>query len=217
MTLEEIKAFLAENKDDQGVKDYLAGLAKPTPESVKAYLDTDEGKRLIQPSIDQAVTRGIESWKQNNLDKLVEQMHNEKYPPEDEKDKQLREIQSELAQMRTEKLRESLKSAAIKKAVEKGLPVDVIDRFIGDDETMTAANIDLFESTFKKAVEAEVEKRFKSAGGEPGKSNGEPNKSEINPWLKKHKNLTLQGQITRDDPEKAKRMKAEAEKANAEN
>lgn len=45
MTLEELKKFLEENKDNQEIMGYLRGLIL-TPEGVAAYLDTAEGKKI---------------------------------------------------------------------------------------------------------------------------------------------------------------------------
>jgi flagellar motility protein MotE (MotC chaperone) len=210
MTLAEIMAWLEEHKAEQEVKDYLAGLAKLTPEGVKSFIENDDGKKLIKPIVDKAVTQGIDTWKTNNLDKLVDELHNKKYPPEDDRDKELREVKERLQRIETEKTRESLKATAIKKAVEKGLPVDIIDKFIGDDETATLANIDILEQAFTASVNTAVEKRFKNGGGNPPTEDKPEVKDKGNPWKKETFNLTEQGRILREDPEKAKRLMSEA-------
>jgi hypothetical protein len=209
MTLAEIKAWLAEHAEEQEVKDYLAGLSKVTAEGVKTFLDTTDGKKLIQPTIDSAVSKGIDTWKANNLDAAVEKLYNEKHPPEDERDKKLRELEQRLERNEAEKKQETLKAAAIKQAVEKGLPVDFIDRFIGEDDATTTANIEAFAGVFKAAVDAGVEARFK-AGPKPKTDDGKPGPTDDNPWKKETWNLTKQGRIIREDPEKAKALKAAA-------
>lgn len=49
-----------------------------------------------------------------------------------------------------------------------------------------------------------------SGGGAGGGGNGGGGGGDVNPWAKGTRNLTLQGQITKTDPAKAARMKAEA-------
>lgn len=210
MTLAEIQAWLEEHKADQDVLSYLAGLSKVTPEGAKAYLETDEGKKLIKPIVDKAVTQGIETWKANNLDRLVEELHDKKFPAEDERDKRLREIEAKLEASERNAKRKELIAYAIKTATEKGLPVGVIERFVGDDETATAANIDEFEQIYRDSVTAEVEKRFKAGGGKPPAGGDPKPKDEPNPWKRESFNLTRQGQIMREDPERAKRLMDEA-------
>lgn len=63
-TLEDIKTFLTENAAEADVIEFVASLAtdKPVnPELVTAYLQTNEGKGLIQPMMDQRVTEAIKT------------------------------------------------------------------------------------------------------------------------------------------------------------
>jgi hypothetical protein len=211
--LEKIIALLKEQEGAEGMVDYLKGLKLLTPEGVREYLETPEGLRLIQPKLDKYYTTGLETWKANNLDKLVEELHNKKYPPKDEREKEIEELRIRLDKADRERERERLRNAALAKMVEKKLPVELIDRFIGEDDATTSAYIEEFEKiyteTVKAQVDAEVEKRFKENGrGKPG--DDKPDRNEVNPWKKETFNLTLQGQIVKSDPEKAARLKAEA-------
>ncbi len=217
MTFAEIKAWLDEHADDQEVKDYQAGFTKQTPltlSGVRNYLEsTDEGKELLTRLTDRAVTNAIETWKTKNLERLVKEYHDKQYPAEDERDRRIRELEDKVNKSERDRERERIRNAAIIKMGEKGLPVEFVDRFIGDDEATTNTYIDEFEAEFKAQidaiVESEVERRFKDAGKDPHKRDL-PNAQEENPWKQDSWNLTKQGQITRDDPEKAKKLKAEA-------
>jgi len=41
-----------------------------TQEQVDEYLKTDAGKTYLQPQIDKAVTKGLQTWQDNNVDKI---------------------------------------------------------------------------------------------------------------------------------------------------
>jgi hypothetical protein len=209
MTLAEIQAWLKEHEAEAEVKNYLAGLTKVTPEGVTAYLSTDDGKKFIQPTLDAYFSKGLETWKTNNLDKLVNEKYEREHPAEDERDKQIRELTNRLDSADREKARANLRANAITKATSKGLPIEIIDYVIGEDEATTESNLTRFETAFTTAVNAKVEERFKSGGGNP-KPPGTPPAADTNPWAKEHWNLTRQGQILRDDPAKAAQLKAAA-------
>ncbi len=211
--LEKIIALLQTQEDTEGMVDYLKGLKLLTPEGVREYLETPEGLRLIQPKLDKYYTTGLETWKANNLDKLVEELHNKKYPPKDERDKEIEELRQRVDKAERERERENLRNKALSQLVEKKLPVELIDRFIGDDEATTSTYIEEFEKIYTAnltaAIEAERDKIFKEMGRRaPG--DDKTDKNEVNPWKKETFNLTLQGQIVKSDPEKAARLKAEA-------
>lgn len=63
MTLEELRAFIEANKDNQEVQSYLKGLNPITPEGVTSFLDTEAGKKILQPRLEQHFTKGLEAWK----------------------------------------------------------------------------------------------------------------------------------------------------------
>jgi exonuclease VII large subunit len=218
MNIEQVIAWLKEHEADQTMLDYLAGLKLLTPQGVKEWLDTDDGKRLIQPMLDSYHSKCLESWKTNNLDKMVEELHNKKHPPEDDRDKQIRELNERLDRADREKARAERRTIALQKMSEKKLPVELVDRFIGDDEPTTNALIEEFEkiytSTVNELVTAEVEKRFKEHGRGPRGDDKPEKEEEEASWFREGKtwNLTKQAQLKRSDPEKYAKLKAEAER-----
>lgn len=179
ITLEDVKQFLEQNKDNEDVKNYLVGLSKPTLEGVKAFLETEEGKKLLQPRLDQYFTKGLETWKQNNLQKLIDEEISRRYPQETEEQKLLKKLQADLEAEKQARVREALRNKAITIATEKGLPVALIDHFLGQDEETTLANIQKLETAFQEHVKAAVEARFKEYGRTPhpgGPGNPAPKK-----------------------------------------
>ena len=64
ITLEDVKKFFEENKDAQEVLEYITSISieKPlNPDVVKGYLETMEGKTVLQPMLDSFATRSIQS------------------------------------------------------------------------------------------------------------------------------------------------------------
>ena len=175
--IDEIKK-LAQNGEDEKLEAKIQELSKPSKDEVKNYLDTDEGKQLVQPMMDQYFSKGLESWKQNNLDSIVEEEVKKRFPEESEEQKRLRQLEQKLEQEQKERQREAMKNKALNKATEKGLPVDIIDHFVGPDEDTTLANLDKFEETFTQALNSKIEEKFKQGGREDVKGGGEPPPSD---------------------------------------
>jgi len=172
MTFEEIKKLIQEGKEDEA-RSHFEGLGQPTPEGVKEYLETEEGKKAIQPILDQYFNKGLETWKGNNLDKIKQQAADEAvknaYPEETEEQKRLKKLEQELDQERKQRNREVLKNKAVSQATEKGLPIEVIDHFIGEDEDTTLENLSKFEQAMQKVVKSKVDGVFKEGGHDPHK------------------------------------------------
>lgn len=169
MDLEKLIAFLKEKEASEEVLKFVEGLKPVTSETVKDFIENnDEGKKLLMSLTDAKVSKSIESWKANNLQKVLDDEIAKRYPPESEDAKKLRELEKKQNDLLAELKRKDLLNAAIKEATVKGLPVDIVDRFLGDDEEGTKRNISLFEEHFKRAVEAQVSDKFKQGGREPG-------------------------------------------------
>lgn len=209
MTLEEIKAYLEANKDTEEVKNYLAGLSKLTPEGVKGYLDTEEGKKVLQPRLDAHFTKGLETWKNNNLTSLLDEEIKKKFPGETEDQKRMRKLEDELKAEKQARIRSELVNKATTLATQKGLPVDLVSYFVGQDEDSTVNNVTALESIWQQNIQKAVEEKFKESGRAPN-SGGGGGSGQTNPWKKDTFNLTEQGRIIRENPELAKQMMAQA-------
>ncbi|WP_381418610.1 DUF4355 domain-containing protein [Staphylococcus hyicus] len=164
MNVEEIKNYFEEHKDDKEVKDYLNGLKTVSVDDVKGFLDTEEGKRFIQPELDRYHTKGLESWKEKNLENLIEKEVQKRNPEQSEEQKRISALEKELEKRDAEAKREKLKSYALGKAQEMNLPPSLVDRFLGDSDEDTEANLKSLKETFDKYVKEGVEAKFKSSG-----------------------------------------------------
>lgn len=175
MDLEKVIAFLKEKEAGEDLIGFAQGLKPVSTETVKDFVEnTDEGKKLLQSLTDAKVTKGIETFKTNNLQKILDDEIAKRFPPETEEAKKLRELEKRINDQQAEIKKKDLLTAAIKKATEKGLPVSLIDRFLGDDEETTEKNLSALEEELKKAVETQVELKFKAGGREPGAGSPTP-------------------------------------------
>ena len=190
MTFEELLKELKQFENTDEYKNFISGLIND--ERVTAYLDTDSGKKLMQPKLDSYFSKGLETWKTNNLDKLVDEKIKELNPEADPKDLQIAKIQKELDDMRAESARKTLKNQALIYANEKGLPVDLLDFFIGKDEKATSENIAKFEKAFTDSVGSAVQKKLKDSSYVPPEGDDTPIDGVTAAFAKLNPNIQVQ-------------------------
>lgn len=173
MTFEEVREFLeSEAGKASEVTAYLQGLNPLTVARVQEYIDkTFEGKSWADSVKDKHLQKGLETWKANNLESLLNEEIKKRFPEKDEKELEVEKLRAEIEKMKHEKQRESLTNKAIKIATEKSLPIELVDFFIGADEQTTVSNVKVFEDTFSQYVQKMVEKRLKGDGYVPPKDN----------------------------------------------
>jgi len=172
MELQDIIAFFETNKGSEEVKAYLSGLSKITVEAAEQFANTEDGKRWINPKLDKNFTKGLDTWKTGNLQKLIDDAVSKANPTETPEQKQIRELTDRLNQKESAEKRQQLLNKGLSHADTKKLPRDLVEYFIGEDEKTTLANIDKLGLAFDPFVKAEVEARLKSgykpAGGAGG-------------------------------------------------
>lgn len=175
MTIEEIKQFLEQNKENEEVKAFVGELSAVSADKVKGFLETEEGKKVLQPRLDQHFTKGLETWKANNLEKIVEEEVSKRNPSKTPEQIEVEKLRKEIEAERAARNRETLVNKALKAADEKKLPKDVIDFFIGENEDSTLENLSKLEESFNAAVQAAVDEKFKESGREIERGNGTGN------------------------------------------
>ncbi|MCY8199801.1 DUF4355 domain-containing protein [Bacillus subtilis] len=178
-TLDEVKKFLEENKENEEVKAFVGELSAVSVDKVEGFLETDEGKRLIQPRLDSHFTKGLETWKANNLEALVDAKVKELYPEETEEQKRIRKLEKELEDQRTAAQREKLLNKAVSYASEKQLPADVVEFFIGEDEESTMKNLGAFEEKYNAALQKAIESKFQENGRDVQSGSNEPTNQSL--------------------------------------
>ncbi|MEY8417052.1 DUF4355 domain-containing protein [Tissierella praeacuta] len=165
MDFNEVKQFIEENKDNEEVKNYIGGFI--TSDRVESFLNNDDGKKLLQPKLDSYFTKGLETWKGNNLEKLLDEEIKKRFPEKDVKDIELEKLRVELEKIKADATRKELMNRALIIADEKKLPKDLIEFFIGNDEETTIKNLEALEGVFSKHTETLVQERLKVNAYEP--------------------------------------------------
>ncbi|MBS3945306.1 MAG: DUF4355 domain-containing protein [Melioribacter sp.] len=169
--LKEVIEFLKKNNAPAELITQLESLKTVNLESVKEFLEKDEaGKKYLQTLNDAAVTKGILTFKEKTMPGLIEDEIKRKFPDETEEQKKLRILTDDQAKLKAEIKRKDLLNKATTLAVEKKLPLKLVERFLGDDEDATIKNMELFEAEYNAGVTAAVDAKFKENGREPGNS-----------------------------------------------
>lgn len=182
--IEQLKNF--ENTED--FENYVSGHV--TTDRVKKFLETKEGKELIEPIASARFTKGLETWKKNNLEKEVNQRIKELYPDTDPKDAKVAELEATIKRMEAEKARADLTRNAMSIANKKGLPVDLVEFFIGADDEATKKNMEAFEKHFNAGITAGINKKLSDGNYIPPEGDSEPMDGvtkrflELNPGMK---------------------------------
>lgn len=168
MNFEEVKAFL-ESEEGKGkeVTEYLQGLVPATVARAESFVSTADGKSWLDSVKDKHLQKGLETWKSNNLEALLDAEIKKRFPEKDPKDIEMEKLKNEITQMRLSKEKETLTNKAIKLASEKGLPLDLVSFFIGEDEDNTTANLKKLEDTYNASVQKGLEARLKTDGYTP--------------------------------------------------
>lgn len=168
MDINEVKQFIESNKTNEELQSYLQGLNSISVEGIEQYIQSDkDAKSWFDSTVDKRSTKSLETWKTNHLESLLDVEIKKRFPAKDEKEIEMEKLRAEVENMKLEKQRERLTSQAIKIASEKKLPLQLVDFFIGADESTTTANLTAFEQSIQMAVQQQVEQRLKGDGYTP--------------------------------------------------
>ncbi|AKA71966.1 DUF4355 domain-containing protein [Clostridium scatologenes] len=166
----EIEDYFTTNKDSEDVKNFRSSILNV--DNVKSFLENNEdGKKYINSYADTRVSKGIETFKQNNLQKLINDEIAKRNPSTDPKDKALADLQKEMERMKAESARKDLTNKALKVAQEKKIPSDLINFFVGQDEESTKNNLSVLEKALETYSQKAKEEILKSGSYTPPKSN----------------------------------------------
>lgn len=212
MTKKELLNLIETIKEEENIDELIKGtdLAKSmlSLDNFKGLVATDSNfKSFMDSEKDKYSSKALETWKGNNLNKLIDEEIKKRFPEKSEKDLELEKLKQEIEQMKTEKLREQLTNKALKIANEKKLPAEIVDFMLGNDEETTVKNIEKFESIFNDSLQNLVKEKVKDNSYTPPKSEGN---TGDNPYSTSTFNLTKQMEIEMKNPEMAKQLKEQA-------
>lgn len=171
MDVKEIKEFFDKNKDIEDVKTYLKELKTVTSKEAEVYLETDDGKKLLQPKLDSHFSKSLETWKENNLAKEFEtKLADEiaiRYPEETEEQKRIKALEKAKDETDLKLANSELKNTAITFLNKAELPLDLTDYLIGKDEGKTVEKLTNFKNMMDAFQKKITEELYKKHGREP--------------------------------------------------
>jgi len=175
-----------------------------TEEELQKKIESESDKKL-----DKALKTAREKWEKEFNEKLEKEKKEAerlaKLSEKERKEEELNKREEELNKRLAEIEKKELKTDAIAILNEKSLPAEFADLLLSENAEGTLENINKFEKSFNDAVAKKVKETL---AGTPPKI--KPNNSEVNPWSKEHYNLTEQGRLLKEDPEKAKLLMKQA-------
>lgn len=174
MNIEDIKVFLEENKSKDEVQQFLSGLQNKVDVTTIEKLSQEDTaiKSWLDSQKDRHSAKSLETWKTNNLQSLIDEKIKEQNPDKSPQDLELEKIKKQLADMENEKRYSELKNTALTVAGEKGIPTNLLDFFIGEDEEATLNNLTKFQEETSAYVQSEVDKRIKENSYKPPAGSG---------------------------------------------
>ena len=192
MNWDEVLKAIEEGKDSEEVKKFLAamldkyGKKELTGDEVNAFLDTEDGKKLIQPRIDTVVTKALQtrdkSWEEKNKDAIEKEVKKrvadevlKMNPQEEPWQKEMRELKEKMDQKDKDYARSELKRQITEEAAKMGIDPFFLEDYI--PETIEAGKLHLkrISDHNKKVKEAVVNELVASGQYKP---NGEKRKDD---------------------------------------
>ncbi|WP_425203988.1 DUF4355 domain-containing protein [Priestia megaterium] len=206
MNLEEIKSFIDENKEQEDVKVFLQGYqSQPSVEELQKFaLEHEEGKKWFDSQRDKHFSKGLETWKTNNLESIIAEELKKRNPDKTPEQLEIEKLKAQFAELENAKTRETLKNKALTVATEKKLPTNILDFFIGQDEDSTVSNLTAFEEAMQAYVTAQVEERLKGSYTPPSGGDGDKGITK-----EKFQKMTYQekNKLYQENPELYKQLK----------
>lgn len=175
MKKSELMALINELQDDNDIDEVILsnGFAKPITD-VEGLNSLLTGNKEFQGLFDKKVTAGIENFKKNGMQKLIDaEVLKRTGKNETPEQKQIRELQERLDKADRERAKAERMAKFKDVATEKKIPTKLLDYLLTDDDDTTNANLDLFQNSMKEYIEAEVKGRLKSGDYTPPKNEGQ--------------------------------------------
>ncbi|MBD9846468.1 DUF4355 domain-containing protein [Enterococcus faecalis] len=197
--------------------------------------NSEQTKNLYKagnPEFDAAVSKVVNTALENNdkkwqlkFDEKIEEVRQEakteaekmaQMNAEQKADYDRQQREAALDQRELELNMRELRAQSITQLTEDKLPIELVDFLDLSDADTCQTAYNKLKTTWEKAVgtweeslQKKVKEELKNSVDNPL---GNATNAEVNPWKKETLNLTKQGQILKEDPERAKVLMAQANK-----
>lgn len=162
MLKSELLVLINEADDNADIDEIILsnGFAKPITdvEGLNKLLESDKS---LQGLFDKKVTTGIENFKKNGMQKLIEaEVLKRTGKNETPEQKEIRELKERLDKADKEKAKAEMISKYKDVLTEKKIPSNMIDFLLAQDDETTEANIELFENSMKQYIETGIKAKL---------------------------------------------------------
>lgn len=163
MTWEEILAFIAEEKGKNS-DEFKANITKILGENITdEFIKTNETiSKYVKSAQDSHFDKGIETWKQNNLQKLVDAEVMKRNPQKTEEQLKLEKLEAEMNQIKLDKAKAENLAKFKDELVKKNIPLELASLLISEDADVTKANLDIFEGSMSTYVAKKLDEKLDS-------------------------------------------------------
>lgn len=184
---------IIENIDDEGSIDEVlseSDFAKSltsgslTLDAFKGKLTEPEFKSFLDSAKDTHFQKALETWKSNNLDKIIQAEMIKKNPSLTPEQLQIQELTKQFETEKSQRQLSEQKSRLKDELREQNIDPRIIDLLINRDEDVTKANISLYLEANKNYVQKEVENRLKEGQYTPPGSDADKAKQTENQIMK---------------------------------
>jgi hypothetical protein len=191
MDLKAIMEWMEKNKDSDDVKaliNHVTPSVEVTEDMVLSFIESEKGKKLMQPRLDTYFHKGLETWKDKTLPSIIESEISKRNPKETDEQKKLRALESDLQREKHARRVESCKNVITSILAESGIPVNMASYLVHNSDVtdeegcmgVITESAKKFVSEYQAAVTGGIEKALAEKGRTPvHTSNSKPLEEQI--------------------------------------
>jgi hypothetical protein len=180
MTLDDVKKFVEDNKDDAALKEFIGTIATVDDKAIiEKYKVSAEYKDDVKREGDRRATGAVEKFMKDTMPKHLEDEIKKRYPEETALEREVRELKAENAATKAERKREELRNKAVKMLNDKKIGIEFMDFIQAADEDELKNRVEQFHELFSKSIVSAVDEKLKTHGVNPPTSPSSPPAGKI--------------------------------------
>ncbi len=141
------------------------------PDTVKSFLHTPEGEKVVAPIKDAYASKAIEGWKSKNLDRIIQEEVQKLNPPETKEQRELQAMQQRLAAIEKDKQMLEQQQVAAEELSKLGLPSSFSSYIVGDSTEVTKHKAKSLEVEISNFVKQTTDTAIQNYGAATAPSN----------------------------------------------
>lgn len=144
-----------------------------TKDAVSSFLKTDEGLSVVAPMIDQSVSKGINAWKEKNLENIVQERLAELNPAETPEQKQLKQMQAQMAAIQKDKQMLEMRGVAQEALAKAGLPASLAGYVLSDNPEAVKHKVSELDIEIQNIVSGLVDQKVAGIAAKAAPTNSD--------------------------------------------